>query len=95
MLLDLATGVARPVPGDLPPAWYHNLRFSPDGQRLLLLRGGTFLFEIDLASGRTTRTYDAGATQFMGVTYLGDQIVIGRSSWKGDLWLGQRDQPAP
>ncbi len=86
VLFDRTTGRHEKLVESLPPGWYHNLRFSPDGARLLFLESGTTLFEVDLASRRVVHTQKAGANQFMGVTYRGDTIVLGFMRWSGDLW---------
>lgn len=89
MLLDPSTGTYTRVAPELDVGWYHNLRFSPDGRRLLFLESGTKLYEVDLASRRVVHRRDAGANQFMGVTYKGDTILLGFMRWSGDLWTGR------
>jgi eukaryotic-like serine/threonine-protein kinase len=88
VLLDPRTLRKQPLPVELAPGWYHNLRFSPDGSRLVVLEGGKRLREIDLARGVITREYHTGTGQFAGVTYRGDELIAGMSTWKGDLWIG-------
>lgn len=87
MLLDLKTGRSRPLlPDELPLAWRH-LRFSSDGRRLLLIWPNGRLVELDLPTGRTLRQLDPGSDGFLGATFLGDDIIVGRTGWTGDLWL--------
>jgi serine/threonine protein kinase/Tol biopolymer transport system component len=94
-IIDVATGKHRHAAKNLPPGWYHNLRFSPDGRTLLLLEAGKTLIEIDLASGEAHKRYRTGVNQFMGVTYVGDRVLAGMSVWNGDLWVGKlRDRAA-
>lgn len=89
VLFDRATKQHERLTMELDAGWYHNLRFSPDGERLLLLESGTKLYEVDLASKKVVNRRDAGANQFMGVTYRGDDIVLGFMQWSGDLWSGR------
>jgi DNA-binding beta-propeller fold protein YncE len=89
VLIEPATGRRRALPIELAPGWYHNLRFSPRGDRLLWLEAGKVLREISLATGEVTRTYRSGTRQLVGVTYVGDELVVAQTGWIGDLWLGE------
>jgi dipeptidyl aminopeptidase/acylaminoacyl peptidase len=81
-------GRRTPIPG-LPTGYYFGLRLSADGRRLLALREGHELIEVDWRTGRVLRAYSAGADQLSGAAYRGDDIAVWRVSWTGDLWLAE------
>jgi Tol biopolymer transport system component len=86
MVLDQRTGKARRVSPSLPAYPYRDLRWSPDGKRLLAARRDGQLVELELATGKVLRRFETGADQLFGITYLGDEILVGRSTSAGDIW---------
>jgi hypothetical protein len=86
MVLDQTTGATRRVAPALPPYPYRDLRWSPDGARLLAARRDGQLVELELATGKVLRTFDVGADQIYGLTYVGDDIFVGRATSAGDIW---------
>jgi Tol biopolymer transport system component len=86
MVLDLNTGKTRRVAPDLAPYPHRDLRWSPDGKRLLALRRDGSSSEIELATGKVLRTFDIGSDTLLGATYAGDDILVGRWAAAGDIW---------
>jgi len=86
-LYDLKTGKSRPLASTLAGRAWTGLRFSPDGKRLLVLRNSGNFAVVDVHSGRVQVEYDAGADQIVGGTFIGDEVIVGRTVWKGDLWI--------
>jgi Tol biopolymer transport system component len=86
MLLDLDTGLARPLSPRLGPA--RSIHLSPDGRRAVLVQGSMSAVEIDVASGSVLLRYDAGSDEISGLTYVGDEIVMTQRQWAGNLWIG-------
>lgn len=70
----------------LPPSPWELVEWSPDGTKLLVVRSDAQFIELDVATGETLRTLASGAEVFAGVTYVGDEIIVGRGRWLGDLW---------
>ena len=89
VLLDLASGQRTVITPALPAGWYHHLRFSPDGRRLALGRGGVEVLELSLPDGTVLRHFDAGTRQITGLAYRGDDLIVGLTGWKGDIWLAE------
>jgi WD40 repeat protein len=83
-LFDLKTKKSRTL--DVPPYPYRDLRWSPDGKRLLAIRRDGQVAEIDVATSKVLRTFETGADQIYGATYLGDEIMVGHSASAGDIW---------
>ena len=86
LLFDPKTGASRRVAPALPPYPYRDLRWSPDGARLLAARRDGQVIELEVATGKVLRTFDVGADQLFGLTYAGDDIFVGRSTSAGDIW---------
>jgi len=86
MLLDRRTGKTRQVAPALPPYPYRDLRFSPDGKKLLAARRDGQIIELDATTGATLRTFDVGSDQLLGMTYAGEDILVGRATSAGDIW---------
>ena len=87
MVLDQKTGTSRRVSAALPAYPYRDLRWSPDGKRLLAARRDGQLVELEVATGKVLRTFDVGSDQLFGETYAGDdEILVGRSTSAGDIW---------
>jgi aminoglycoside phosphotransferase (APT) family kinase protein len=88
-LYELKTGRSRPLAPALAGHAWSGLRYAVDGKRLLLLRSTGELALVEVASGRVLSQFDAGADQIIGGTLVGDEIVVGRSVWRGDLWIAE------
>ena len=86
VLLDLATNTTRKLA--VRPYPYRDLRWSPDGTKLLAVRRDGEIAEIEVATSKVLRTFDVGAHQIYGVTYTGDEILVGHSASAGDIWEG-------
>jgi len=86
MLLDQKTGKTRKASPDLAAYPYRDLRWSPDGAKLLAVRRDGKLTELDVATGKVLRTFDVGSDTLTGATYAGDEILVGRATSAGDLW---------
>jgi dipeptidyl aminopeptidase/acylaminoacyl peptidase len=91
MLTDVAGVEAVPVPG-LQPGTYTSVRFSPDGERLLLVRKSTELVEV--AIDGATPPELVWKTELDGVDTAeyapdGDGFIVSSGAWDGDLWLAE------
>lgn len=86
MVLDQRTGATRKAASALAPYPYRDLRWSPDGTRLLAARRDGQVIELELATGKVLRTFEVGADLLWGLTYSGDEIFVGRSTSAGDIW---------
>jgi serine/threonine protein kinase/Tol biopolymer transport system component len=86
-LSDLKTGKSRPLAPALAGRAWTGLRFSPDGKRLLVLRNSGTFAVVDVHSGKVQIDFDAGADQIVGGAFVGDEVIVGRTVWKGDLWI--------
>ena len=86
MVLDQKTGKSRRLAPELAAYPYRDLRWSPDGKRLLAVRRDGKCTELDAATGKVLRTFDVGSDQLYGVTYAGDDILVGRWTTAGDIW---------
>jgi Tol biopolymer transport system component len=87
MVLDLETKKRRPLVRGLAEGDYARAAWSPDGARVAFNRGGTDVLEVDVAGGAVLRRFDGGNDQVTGVTFLGEEIVISRMLWVGDIWV--------
>ncbi len=87
MLHDLGTKKTRRLA--VPPYPYRDLRWSPDGKRLLAIRRDGQLSEVEVATSKILRTFDTGADQLYGATYSGDDIFVGHSTSAGDIWSAE------
>ena len=83
-LLDLKTRTSRKLAVAAYP--YRDLRWSPDGKRLLAIRRDGQLAEIEVATSKVLRTFDTGTDQIFGTAYVGDEILVGHSASAGDIW---------
>ncbi|MBA3463577.1 MAG: protein kinase [Deltaproteobacteria bacterium] len=86
MVLDQKTGKSRRLAPELAAYPYRDLRWSPDGKRLLALRRDGMGSELDVATGKVLRTFDVGSDTLLGATYAGDDILVGRWTTAGDIW---------
>jgi eukaryotic-like serine/threonine-protein kinase len=91
LLTDLTGAPPRPIPGLAPAAW-HRPRFSPDGTRLLLIRGFQEIVEVAL-DGRTPATvrWTARSDSVLAADWAadGDGILAALGEYRGDLWLAE------
>jgi hypothetical protein len=86
MLRDLATGTERPlVPADTAEFWTQ-LHWSPDGTRLVAIAPNEHLVELDVATGRELRRVPVAPDMITDAAYVGDELVVARIHWTGDLW---------
>ena len=44
------------------------------------------IIELDATTGATLRTFDVGSDQLLGMTYAGEDILVGRATSAGDIW---------
>ncbi len=86
VLLDLVTKKSRKLA--VPPYPYRDLRWHSSGKRLLAIRRDGQIAEIDVATSKILRTFDVGAAQIFGATYVGDEIMVGHAAAAGDIWEG-------
>jgi Tol biopolymer transport system component len=86
-LYDLRTKQRRRLAPSLEAQTWTGLRFSSDGNQLLLLRNSGELAVVDVHSGSVKVQFDAGADQILGGAFVGKEIIVGRSVWRGDLWI--------
>jgi serine/threonine protein kinase len=87
MLFDPKRGQSRPLSRALVPGGYGRPQVSPDGKRVAVLRSEAEVLEIDAATGAIVRTFKHDADLFSRVAYSGDDLVVARALWAGDLWL--------
>jgi hypothetical protein len=85
-LFDPRTGKRTPLSAALPPGPYSRPAFSADGGHVALVRAGTEVVEVDVATGTVGRRFEHEGDQIARVTYSGADWVIVRSAWVGDLW---------
>ncbi|MBL0219896.1 MAG: hypothetical protein IPQ07_39275 [Myxococcales bacterium] len=93
MLLDQRTGKTRPLAPTYPSYPFRDLRWAPDGKRLLAIRRDGALVEFEAATGAVLRTLDVGAEQLFGATYVGDEIFVGHAASAGDIWEAELREP--
>jgi hypothetical protein len=79
-------GTPAPLSRDLPDGQWRSVHFSLDGKHVLLLLADTDLYEVDRASGKVVMHYHAGADQVLGASLSGNEIIVSRATWQGDLW---------
>ena len=78
----------RPLAPSLPPGNYGDLAFSPDGRKVVLVRGETELVEVDLATGAVSRTLSTPShDQLQHPAYTPSGLVAIRVVFKGNVWL--------
>ncbi len=90
-LTDLAGGPSRSLPGVDRAAWQRP-RFSPDGRRLLVLRGFQEVVELTIdGSAPPTVVWTATTDSVIAVDYTadGDGILAALADYDGDVWLAE------
>jgi serine/threonine protein kinase len=85
VIFDVARGTHRPLSPKLGSGRYGALRFSPDGRRVVLTRGTNRIVEVDVASGAIVREIDAGNDLVQQLFYIGQEILVIRSQFVGDI----------
>ncbi len=93
MVLDQKTGATRKLAPAYPAYPFRELRFSPDGSRLLAIRRDGVSVEFEFATAKVLRSFDIGADQVLGATYLGHEIFVGRATSAGDIWEAELRGP--
>jgi Tol biopolymer transport system component/tRNA A-37 threonylcarbamoyl transferase component Bud32 len=87
MLFDLRTGRSAPLSASLKPGIHGQATFSPDGRRVVLADGRNAVAEVDVATGVVLRRVSDPESQIGRAVYSGDEILLARALWVGDLWL--------
>ena len=80
-----------PVPG-VPAATWQHPRFSPDGKRLLAVRGYQEVVEITRDGSAPPRVvWDAGDDSVQAAIHApdGDGLIVAVAAYEGDLWLAE------
>jgi serine/threonine protein kinase/Tol biopolymer transport system component len=85
-IYSLADGKVRPMSPELGAGHYSMLRISPDGRKYAVIRGETEVLEVDAKSGKMLRRYESGPEQLGSIEYAGEQLLVARLVWTGDLW---------
>jgi serine/threonine-protein kinase len=86
---NLGRGARRPLSPALQPGGYRAVAVSPDGKRVAVLLGASKVVEVDASTGSVLRSVDSWTDSFVALSYLGDDPVVVRSQWIGDLWLAE------
>jgi len=94
MILDPGTGATRPLSRVLEPSAYSRPQFSPDGTKIAIVNRGIEVVELQAATGKVLRRFEHDGDQFIRVAYSGQDLLIARSAWVGDLWMADLP-PAP
>ena len=95
MLTDVAGAPPRPVPGIEPAAWMRP-RFSPDGKRLVLVRGFQQIVAVTLDGSvppAIVWTATTGSVSAADWTADGAGVVAAIADYDGDLWLAEGTFP--
>jgi Tol biopolymer transport system component len=91
MIFDAKTGRSSRLSSRLGEAdgSYESLAFSGDGRRVAFLGGaaGNLLVEVDAATGAIVRTINAGTSTLLRLSYDGNDPIVGREQWVGNLWM--------
>ncbi|HEX8796526.1 MAG TPA: protein kinase [Polyangiaceae bacterium] len=94
MLLDPHTGRRSPLSPSLKPGMHGQPTFSADGRRLVLMDGRNTVTEIEVATGAVLRRVVDSESMINRAVYSGDDILVARAQFVGDLWLTEgRFQP--
>jgi hypothetical protein len=88
MVYDAATRASHRLSAALGKGVYGSLRYSPDGHRVAVAIGLTDLAEIDAKTGTVARKFTSG-DQIASATYVGRQVVVSRTGWRGDVWIAR------
>jgi Tol biopolymer transport system component len=78
----------RPLSSHLARGRYGGPRFSPDGRRVVLVRGDTDLIEVDVATGAIVRELSTQTgDQLVFPTYTPAGLVAIRVRFQGNIWV--------
>jgi Tol biopolymer transport system component len=78
----------RPLSPALSSDVFTDLRVSPDGTRVALLRANQELVEVDVARGTIVRTIRAGASEGLYAPFYGPAgLSVVRVRWQGNLFV--------
>jgi serine/threonine protein kinase/Tol biopolymer transport system component len=87
-LWDGHAGKLRALSPKLPAGRYGYLSFSPDGRRVVMVRGQTELVEVDVTTGAIVRTFATPMDDQLGVpVYAPSGLVAVRVRWQGNVWM--------
>jgi Tol biopolymer transport system component/tRNA A-37 threonylcarbamoyl transferase component Bud32 len=86
---DTRAGARRRLSPGLRPGTYRAVVFSADGKHVAVLLGFSHVFEVDVSTGAVLRSVDSETDSFWGLSYVGNDPVVIRSVWLGDLWLAE------
>lgn len=89
MTFDPRTGRRTPLSPALEPGFHGQAAFSPDGRRVALADGRNALVEVDVASGAVIRRVQDIESQIARAVYSGDELLVARAQFVGDLWLAE------
>jgi Tol biopolymer transport system component len=84
MILDRKTGRTTPLSAALREGPYRELAFSPDGKRVVVVKGEPEQVEIDLRTGAVVRTFLMDA---LHAAYVDGKLVLAKRRWAGDIWM--------
>jgi dipeptidyl aminopeptidase/acylaminoacyl peptidase len=87
MLVERPGAHARPLSPALESGRWTGPRFSPDGKRVAVIRGGHAVVEVDVTTGKVLHVADAQQSQVLSVFYQGDDLFAVRGVWMGDIWM--------
>jgi Tol biopolymer transport system component/tRNA A-37 threonylcarbamoyl transferase component Bud32 len=92
MVWDGRDGSQRPLSPHLRAGRYSQVRFSPDGRRVAVVRGQTQIVEVDASSGAIVRTLStANGDQLTQPTYTPTGLVTVVVQWQGNLWTADTE----
>jgi hypothetical protein len=89
MIFDPRTGRSARLSPDLGEESYGPMAFTGDGRRIGILAGaaGNQIVEVDATTGAVLRTINAGASTLYRLAYDGNDPIVGRSQWVGNIWV--------
>jgi Tol biopolymer transport system component len=87
---DVATGAERPLAPDQPPAEWNRIRFSEDGQRIVVQRSESQVLVLEVSTGKVIDRVDVTTRSFVGATLMGphgEELIVGQNWWRGNVWI--------
>ena len=96
MIADAHGAGGRPLSPALAKDAYGEVRFSPDGARVVLLRGHKEVIEVEVGSGAIVRAVAAPAREQLYAPTYGDAgpLVI-RVRWQGNIYVADAQFRSP
>jgi Tol biopolymer transport system component len=91
-LWDARMMTSAPLSKALPRGSYSALRISPDGQWIAVFAGTGEIIEVAAATGAVSGRYKT-ADEFLGMTYLGDHLVVSALTFGGQIWGASTRSP--